>query len=106
MDADYPQKGVNFARRFTAALQMNEEQHIERDQSPEREHLHREKVGACENGPVGTDELFPRCCVPALRGRRDAVAVEDIADRLIPCGQETRARFGTSLMWSERALTG
>ena len=61
-----------------AALQMNEEQHIERDQSPELEHLHGEEAGPCEHGPVGTDELFPRCCALSLRSRRNAAASEDI----------------------------
>ncbi len=40
----------------------------------------------CENLQVRANEVFPGCCVPALRGRRDAVAVEDIADRLIRHG--------------------
>ena len=62
---------------------MNEEQHIERDQSPEREYLHGEEVGPCEHGPVGTDELLPRCCALSLRSRGNAAASEDIANRLV-----------------------
>ena len=52
----------------------------------QRDNLHGEKVGACENLQVRANEVFPGCCVPAPRGRRDAVAVEDIADRLIRHG--------------------
>jgi len=48
------------------ALEMDEEQHIERDESLECKHLHGKEVGPCEHGLVGTDELFP---VPRARVR-------------------------------------
>ncbi len=59
---------------------------ISRPAAGNANNLHGEKVGACENLQVRANEVFPGCCVPAPWGRRDAVAEENIADRLIRHG--------------------
>jgi len=43
----------------TAALEVNEEQHVVGDQSSKRENLDREEVGCREEGEVGPNKFCP-----------------------------------------------
>ena len=68
---------------YLAALEMDEEQHVVSHQPTQRQHLRREKVGPGQQGQVGTNERRPCGRALALRCRRQIVALQDIADRLI-----------------------
>ena len=66
-----------------AALEMDEKQHVVGHQSAQREHLRGEEVRPDQQRQVDADECRPGCRALALRCRRQSVAVQDIADRLI-----------------------
>ncbi len=66
-----------------AALEMDKEQHVVGHQSAQREDLHCEKVGACQNRQVNPNECRPGRRVLARRCGRQAVTAQNIADRLI-----------------------
>ena len=67
----------------TAALEVNEEQHVVGDQSSKRENLDREELGCREEGEVGPNKFRPGGRTFALRRGRYTVAAQHIADRLI-----------------------
>ena len=67
----------------TAALEVNEEQHVVGDQSSKRQNLDREEVGCREKGEVGPNEFRPGGRTFALPRGRYIVAAQHIADRLI-----------------------
>jgi hypothetical protein len=62
---------------------MDEKQHVVGHQSAQREHLRGEEVGPDQQRQVDADECRPGCRALALRCRRQSVALQDIADRLI-----------------------
>src|SRR5436190_22303419 len=64
-------------------LEMQNEQHIVRLQSFERKHFHGEEVRSHHDRHVRTDKVLPTRRLLPLRGRRDIVPLEDIADCLI-----------------------
>src|SRR5262245_23998947 len=66
-----------------AAIKVDEEQHVVGHQSTQREHFGGEKVGPCQQRQVGPNEGRPCGRALALRCRRQTVALQDIADRLI-----------------------
>ena len=66
-----------------AALEMDEEQHVVGHQSAQRQHLCGEEVGPCQQRQMGPNERCPCAGALSLRRRRQTVASQDIADRLI-----------------------
>ena len=68
---------------YSAALEVNEEQHVIGHQTAQRQHLGGEKVGPRQQRQVGPNEGRPCCRALALRRRRQTMASQDIADRLI-----------------------
>jgi len=67
----------------TAALEMDEEQHIIGHQTPLREHFDREEIDAGQNRHMRADELLPGCVLAPFGCRRYAMPPQDVADRLI-----------------------
>src|SRR5215470_7351806 len=67
----------------TAALEVNEEQHVVGHQSSKRQNIDREEVGCREKGEVGPNEFRPGGRTFALWRGRYTVAAQHIADRLI-----------------------
>ena len=67
----------------TAALEVNEEQHVVGDQSSKRENLDREEVGCREESEVGPNEFRPSGRTSALGCGRYTVAAQHVADCLI-----------------------
>ena len=67
----------------SAALEVDEEQHVVGYQPAQRQHLGGEEVGPCQQLHVSPDEVRPRGCALALRRRRQTVAPQNIANRLI-----------------------
>lgn len=65
------------------ALEMDEEQHVVGHQPAQRQHLGGEEVGSRQQRQVRPDEGGPRRRALAFRRRRQAVALQDIANRLI-----------------------
>src|SRR5215813_1743236 len=68
---------------YPAALEMDEEQHVVGHQPTQREHLRGEKVGPRQQRQMDANEGRPRARALALRSRRQSVAPQDIANRLI-----------------------
>ena len=66
-----------------AALKMDEKQHVIGHQPAQRQHLRREKVGPRQQRQVDPNEGRPGGRALALRRRRQTVALQDIANRLI-----------------------
>ena len=66
-----------------AALQVNEEQHIVRDQASKRHNLDCEEVGCHEESEVGPNKFSPGGRTFAHRRWRYTVTPQNIADRLI-----------------------
>jgi hypothetical protein len=66
-----------------AALEVNEEQHIARDQASKRHNLDREEIGCHEESEVGSDEFGAGGRTFALRCRRYTVTPQNIANGLI-----------------------
>ena len=62
-----------------ATLQVNKEQNEISHQSAQSENLHAEEIGPCQYA----NERRPRRRALPLRGRRYAVAPQNIADRLV-----------------------
>jgi hypothetical protein len=62
---------------------MDEEQHVVGHQPTQREHLRGEKVGPRQQRQVDANEGLPCGRALALRCRRQTVALQDVADRLI-----------------------
>jgi hypothetical protein len=80
---------------YPAALKMDEEQHVGH-RPAQRQHLCAEEVGPCQQRQVSPNEGGPRGRALALRRRRQPVAVQDIANRLIGRFREHAARHGSS----------
>src|SRR5258706_6106886 len=66
-----------------AAFQMKEEQHIIGHQPPPGEHLHREEIGPSQHIHVCGDKILPRGSPASLRRRTNAVAAQNVSDRLV-----------------------
>ena len=66
-----------------AGRHMHEEEDVVRHEAARRPHLSGEEIRRGEHVPVGTNELGPRSGLLALRCRRDSVAFQDVADRLV-----------------------
>src|SRR5579872_2353703 len=66
-----------------STLQMNEEQHIIRFQSLEREHFRGEEIRSHHHCHVGTDEVSPACALLSFRRRWNIMSLADVGDRLI-----------------------
>ena len=75
--------GGDAADVHTAALEVNEEQHVVGHQSSKRENLDREEVGCREEGEVGPNEFRPGGRTSALGCGRYTVAAQHVADCLI-----------------------
>src|SRR6516165_8469231 len=65
------------------ALQMNEKEHIISHQALEREDFNRKEVGPNQHGQVSSNEVSPAGRVLSFGGGWDAVAIKDVADRLV-----------------------
>src|SRR4030095_3638344 len=65
-----------------ATLQVNEEQDIVSDQSLERDDFDGEEIRPSQNIQMSANEVFPVGGVLSFRSGRDAVATQDIANRL------------------------
>ena len=61
-----------------SAVEKDKEQHVVGDQPTQCQYLHRKKVSARKNRPMGADEIGPRGRSFALRRRRNAVALQNI----------------------------
>src|SRR5207253_6075575 len=68
---------------YPPALQMNEKQHLVRNQPSSRKHFHREKVGRHQHRHVRTDKVLPTRRLLPLGSRWNIMATENIAHRLI-----------------------
>jgi hypothetical protein len=66
-----------------AALEMDEKQHVVGHQPAQREHLRGEEVGPDQQRQVDPDECRPSCRALAFWCRRQAMTLQDVADRLI-----------------------
>src|SRR5260370_36313276 len=73
----------NSGQAYPPTLQMNEEQHVVRNQPSERKHFHREEVGGHQYRHVSTDKVFPTRRLLPLGSRWNIMAAENIAHRLI-----------------------
>ncbi len=62
---------------------MDEKQHVVGHQSARREHLRGEEVGPDQQRQVDPDECRPSCRALAFWCRRQAMTLQDVADRLI-----------------------
>ena len=62
----------------SAALEMDEEQHVEGHQSSQREDLHREEVGAREHREMNSNELRPGRLALTLRSWGYAVTTHTL----------------------------
>jgi len=58
----------------SAAFVVDKEQHVVRNQSAQRQYLHREKVGT-RHSHVRANAICPRCRTLPLRRRPDAMAL-------------------------------
>src|SRR5712691_1065233 len=65
------------------APQVDEKQNIIRHEPAQRPDLGREKVGGYQHIQMRTEKLLPRGRRLALWGRRNAMALEDVAHRLV-----------------------
>src|ERR1700730_1584060 len=66
-----------------SGLEVDEEENVVGHQPAQREHLHTEEIGSCQYRQVRSDERCPRGRALPLRGRRYAVAPQNIADGLV-----------------------
>ena len=66
-----------------AALEMDEKWHVVGHEPAQGEHFRGEEVGARQQRQVGANERRPGGRALALRRRRQTVALQDIADRLM-----------------------
>src|SRR5208337_1689958 len=66
----------NSGQAYPPTLQMNEKQHVVRNQSSERKHFHREEVGRHQYRHVSTDKVFPTRCLLPFRNRWNIMATE------------------------------
>src|SRR5260370_28524903 len=64
-----------------SGLQMEKEEYIVSHQPTPRQYLYGEEIRSRQHGHVTANELAPGCGVFPLR--RDALAAQDVADRLI-----------------------
>jgi hypothetical protein len=62
---------------------MDEKQHVVGHQPAQREHLRGEEVGPDQQRQVDPDECRPGCRALAFWCRRQAMTLQDVADRLI-----------------------
>ena len=65
------------------ALKLDKEQHVVRRRPAQRQYFHREKVSARKDGHVRANELCPGCPTLPCWRRRDAMALQNIANRWI-----------------------
>jgi hypothetical protein len=65
------------------ALQVKKEEDVIRNETKPRQGLNGAEVCPGEDGHVGGDELLPLRALAACRGWRDAVALQNVSDRLI-----------------------
>src|SRR5580765_1091826 len=65
------------------ALQVKEEQNVERFQALEREYLYGEEICSDHHCHVCSDKIFPACVLFPLRGWRNVMSLQDVADCLI-----------------------
>src|SRR3974377_2457949 len=68
---------------YSAALKVNEKQHVVGHQPTQRQHLRGEEISPRQQRQMHPNEGCPACRVLALRGGRQSVALQDIADGLI-----------------------
>src|ERR1039458_4978169 len=68
---------------YPPALQMNEKQHVVRNQPAERKHFHREEVGRHQYRHVSPDKVFPTRRLLPFGSRWNIMAAENVAHRLI-----------------------
>src|SRR5271165_2496403 len=68
---------------YPPALQMNEKQHVVRNQPSERKHFHPKEVGRHQYRHVSTDKVFPKGSLLPFGSRWNIMAAENIAHRLI-----------------------
>jgi hypothetical protein len=61
-----------------SAGKLNDHENVERDQSAQAPHLDGEEVGGGDAVPVSLDKCLPRHPTPSLRGRIDAVLLEEV----------------------------
>src|SRR5215471_8168596 len=66
-----------------SGLQMEKEEYIVGHQPSPRQHLYGEEIRSRQYGHVTANELAPGCGAFPLRRRRDALAAQDVANRLI-----------------------
>src|SRR5215831_12104196 len=66
-----------------SGLQMEKEEYIIGHQPTPCQHLYGEEIRSRQHGHVTANELAPGCGAFPLRRRRDALAAQDVADRLI-----------------------
>jgi hypothetical protein len=62
---------------------MNEEQDVVGGETSPGEHFDGEKVGSCQDGHVGSNEILPGGILAPLGCRLDAISAKDVAHRLI-----------------------
>src|SRR3974377_1366537 len=68
---------------YSEALKVNEKQHVVGHQPTQRQHLRGEEISPRQQRQMHPNEGCPACRVLALRGGRQSVALQDIADGLI-----------------------
>ena len=66
-----------------ARIQMNEEEDVVGGETSPSEHFHGEEVGACQDGHVGSDEIFPCGVLAALGCRLNSLSAQDVSHRLV-----------------------
>jgi hypothetical protein len=64
-------------------LQLDKEQYVVGNQPFERKHFHRKEICSHQNIHMSADEVFPAGRVFPFGGRRDSVATQDVAHRLV-----------------------
>ena len=69
--------------RYTAAVELNEEQNVIRDQPSPRQHLNCEEVHSCKYCHMRPDEVFSGRRLFAFGCRSDSMPAENITDRLV-----------------------